>query len=259
MRMKRALSLLLAVLMLASLLAVGVSAADQLTVITKSNGRRTLTVGDTFTYSFAIKLQKPYDIDNIEADILYDTACLELTDYTYPNFKGAVPDSAHKNGDLHFKKNTITNHADFSQSILAVVTCTFRVTRGGTAYLRPVIAQLEAEAGSNNDAYLVQNYRPVTARLAFWNSYDYLDDNKPSNGSASLSANEDTVWFYVTDSTTHSTLPEGVKFVMEGTDEGGTARSYTAVTDEYGMICFQKVRLGDYFGRCDTTNADGST
>ena len=259
MRIKRTLSLLLAVLMLASLFAIGASAADQLTVITKSNGRRTLAVGETFTYSFAIKLQRPYDIDNIEADILFDNDCLELVDYVYPNFKGAVPDSAVKRGDLHFKKGVITNHEDFSQSILAVVTCTFRVTRGGTAYLRPVIAQLEAEAGSNNDAYLVQNYRPVTARLAFWSSYDYLDENKPAAGSASLNANEDTVWFYVTNTSTGGSLPEGVKFVMEGTDEGGTARSYSAVTDEYGMLCFQKVRLGDYFVRCDTTNTDGST
>ena len=260
MRMKRAWSLLLAVLMLVSLLAVGSSAANQLTVVTKSNGRRTLNVGDTFTYTFAIKLQKPYDIDNIEADILYDPACLELTDYTYPNFNGAVTDHVDRNaGDLHFSKGTITNHADFSQSILAVVTCTFRVTRGGTAYLRPVIAQLEAEAGSNNDAYLVQNYRPVTARLAFWASYDYLDENKPAAGSPKLSANEDTVWFYVTSTSTGGPLPEGVKFVMEGTDEDGTARSYSAVTDEYGMICFQKVRLGDYFVRCDSTAADGST
>jgi DNA-binding response OmpR family regulator len=69
MRIKRALSLLLAVLMMASLLAVGTSAADQLTVITKSNGRRTLAVGDTFTYSFAVKLQKPYDIDILLAKI----------------------------------------------------------------------------------------------------------------------------------------------------------------------------------------------
>lgn len=259
MRIKRAMALLLAVLMMASLFAAGASAADQLTVITKSNGRRTVSVGEQFTYSFAIKLQKPYDIDNIEADILYDDECLDLVDYTYPNFKGAVPDSALKKGDLHFKKGMITNHGDFSQSILAVVTCTFKATRGGTTYIRPIIAQLEAEAGSNNDAYLVQNYRPVTARLAFWKSYDYLDENKPTSGSAALNANEDTVWFYVTDTTTGGALPEGVKFVMEGTDEGGTTRSYNAVTDEYGLICFQKVRFGDYFVRCDSTSSDGST
>ncbi len=259
MRMKRALSLVLAVLMMASLLSVGVFAADQLTVITKSNGKRTLNVGDTFTYSFAIKLQQPYDIDNIEADILYDDDCLDLVDYTYPNFKGAVPDSALKTGDLHFKKGLITNHAEFSQSILAVVTCTFKVTRAGTTYIRPVIAQLEAEAGSNSDAYLVQNYRPVSARLAFWKTYDYLDENKPTSGSAALKANEDTVWFYVTDATSGERVPEGVQFVMEGADEGGTMRSYSAKTDEYGLVCFQKVRLGNYFVRCDSTELDGTT
>ena len=259
MRIKRAMALLLAVLMMASLLAVGVSAADQLTVVTKSNGRLTLGVGETFTYSFAIKLQKPYDIDNIEADILYDDACLELVDYVYPNFKGAVPDSALNKGDLHFSKNTITNHAEFSQSILDVVTCTFRVKRGGTTYIRPVIAQLEAEAGTNNDAYIVQNYRPVTARQAFLSAYDYLDNNKPTGGSAKLNISEDTVWFYVTDSGTGAALPAGVKFILSGTDEGGTTRTYSAVTDEYGLICFQKVRIGEYFARCDTTHPDGTT
>ena len=258
MRMKRALSLLLAVLMMASLLAVGASAADSLTVVTKSNGRRTLAVGETFTYSFAIKLQQPYDIDNIEADILYDPACLELTGWTFPSFHGAVTDSA-RSGDLHFKKGTITNHADFSQSIQTVVTCTFRVTRGGTAYLRPVIAQLEAEAGTNNDAYMVQNYRPVAARQAFLSTYDYLDENKPTSGTAKLSTNEDTVWFYVTDAADGSAVPAGVRFVLSGTDDGGESRTYSAVTDEYGMICFQRVRMGEYFIRCDTTNADGTT
>ena len=189
MRIKRALSLLLAVLMMASLLAVGTSAADQLTVITKSNGRRTLAVGDTFTYSFAVKLQKPYDIDMIEMDILYDSNCLELVDHDFPNFE-IKPAASTRDGHIHFSKDTITNHADFSQSILAVITCTFKATRGGTTYIRPVIAQLEAEAGSNNDAYLVQNYRPVTARLAFWKSYDYLDDNKPAGCSSALNASE---------------------------------------------------------------------
>ena len=258
MRIKRVMSLLLAVLMMASLFAVGAAAADQLTVVTKSNGRRTLSVGDTFTYSFAIKLQKPYDIDMIEMDILYDSNCLELVDHEFPNFD-IKPAASTRDGHIHFKKDTIGNHADFSQSILAVITCTFKVTRGGTTYIRPVIAQLEAEAGSNSDAYLVQNYRPVTARLAFWKTYDYLDENKPSSGSAALNANEDTVWFYVSDTVTGGPLPAGVKFVMEGTDEGGTARSYSAVTDAYGMICFEKARLGDYFIRCDSTNEDGST
>ena len=244
MRIKRALSLLLAVLMMASLLAAGASAADQLTVVAKSNGRRTLAVGDTFTYSFAVKLQKPYDIDMIEMDILFDPNCLELVNYEYPNFNVA-PATTTRDGHIHFSKDTITNHADFSQSILAVITCTFKVTRGGTTYIRPVIAQLEAEAGSNNDAYLVQNYRPVTARLAFWKSYDYLDDNKPAGNAAALNANEDTIWYYVTDEVTGGPLPAGVRFALEGTDEGGTARTYKAVTDEYGMVCFQKVRQGD--------------
>ena len=259
MRIKRAMALLLAVLMMASLLAVGVSAADELTVITKSNGRRTLTVGSTFTYSFALKLQRPYSIDSIEANILYDSACLELVDYTYPNFQGAVPDSVHNAGDLHFKKGLITNHDAFSQSILDVVVCTFRVKRGGTTYLRPVIAQLEAEAGSNSDAYLVQNYRPSAAGLAFWKSYDYLDSNKPTGSSSSLNANEDTVWFYVTDETTGTLLPEGVKFILEGADEGGTARSYSAKTDSYGFLCFPKVRFGSYHIRCDSTNLSDTT
>ena len=257
MRIKRALSLLLAVLMMASLLAAGASAADQLTVVAKSNGRRTLAVGDTFTYSFAVKLQKPYDIDMIEMDILYDSNCLELVDHDFPNFE-IKPAASTRDGHIHFSKDTITNHADFSQSILAVITCTFKVTRGGTTYIRPVIAQLEAEAGSNNDAYLVQNYRPVTARLAFWKSYDYLDDNKPAGNAAALNANEDTIWYYVTDEVTGGPLPAGVRFALEGTDEGGTARTYKAVTDEYGMVCFQKVRQGDYFIRCDST-ADGET
>ena len=258
MRIKRALSLLLAVLMVASLLAAGSAAADQLTVVTKSNGRRTLAVGETFTYSFAIRLQQPYDIDNIEADILYDPACLELTSWEFPSFNGAVTDHA-RTGDLYFSKGTITNHADFSQSIQTVVTCTFKVTRGGTTYIRPLIANLEAEAGTNNDAYMVQNYRPVTARLAFWKTYDYLDANKPSSGSAALNANEDTIWFYVTDAADGSAVPAGVSFVLSGTDADGNSRSYTATTDEYGMVCFQRVRVGDYFVRCDSTNADGTT
>lgn len=258
MRIKRALSLLLAVLMLASLLAVSGLAADQLTVITKSNGRRTLAVGETFTYSFAVRLQRPYEIDRIEMSILYDTQCLELTGHDFPNFR-TKPAISDQNGCIHFDKDAITNHADFSQSILAVITCTFRVKRGGTAYLRPLIANLEAEAGSNNDAMLVQNYRPVAGRMAFWSAYDYLDENKPTSGSAAIAVNDDNVWFYATDTTVGGPVPAGVKFVLDGTDEDGASRSYNAVTDEYGMLCFQRVRLGDYFVRCDTTNADGST
>ena len=258
MRIKRALSLLLAALMLFSMLAVSGLAADQLTVYTKSNGTRTVRVGDTFTYSFAIKLQQPYDIDRIELDILYDENCLELTDHVFPNFRQA-PAISDQNGDIHFDKDTITNHSDFSQSITTVITCTFRVKRGGTAYLRTMIASLEGEAGSNSDAMLVENYRPVSARLAFWKAYDYLDDNKPTSGSGALGTSEDTIWFYVTDTTVGGPVPAGVKFVLEGTDENGTSRSYSSVTDEYGMVCFQRVRFGDYFVRCDTTNTDGST
>ena len=86
--MKRYLAFLLALVMLVSAFgganvfaADGANADDQLVVCSKSGSQRTLHVGDTVTYSYALRLGAVYDLDRVLADVLYDSECLELTSW----------------------------------------------------------------------------------------------------------------------------------------------------------------------------------
>ena len=263
--MKRYLAFLLALVMLVSAFgganvfaADGANADEQLVVCSKSGSQRTLHVGDTVTYSYALRLGAVYDLDRVLADVLYDSECLELTSWEFPNFSGAVTTSS-KPGDFHFEKGVITNGDQFHNSILTVVTCTFTVKRGGTTYIRTVPEHLEAEGGSNNDVELVVGYLPTTSGSAKYSSYDYLGDDKPNASTTKLNTSSDVVWFYITDSTTGEPVPAGLTFRLSGATDSGETFERTATTDSYGYLCFGTVPFGSYYVQCISDTAAGET
>ena len=254
--MKRSLALLLCVIMMFSVLAAGVSAADTVTVHVKSGSQRSVAVGESFTYSYAIRINGTYDLDRVWLDVLYDDECLKLDKVEYPTFGSAT--ETDRNGDLHIEKGVITNASQYNSGITTIVTCTFQVLRAGTTWIRTLPQRIEVEAGSDSDHYLIDNYRQYNAvRGALFSSYDYLGTAAPNNASSSLSNTKDVVWFYVNDGSGEH-IGAGQSFKLSGTDANGNAKEYTAITDAYGYISFGVVDFGTYFLSCTSTLPDGS-
>ena len=107
--MKRLLALLLCAVMLFSVLGAEVWAAgDTLTVYAKSGGRRSVAVGDTFTYSYALKLTGIYDLDRVRLDVIFDEQCLEFVSAEYPSFRTGDATETVKNGVIHMEKKPIS-------------------------------------------------------------------------------------------------------------------------------------------------------
>ncbi|MBQ1835358.1 MAG: hypothetical protein II111_06545, partial [Oscillospiraceae bacterium] len=105
--MKRLLALLLCAVMLFSVLGAEAWAADsnRLTVYAKSGGRRSVRVGDTFTYSYALKLTGIYDLDRVRLDVIFDEQCLEFVSAEYPSFRTGDAAETVKNGVIHMEKS----------------------------------------------------------------------------------------------------------------------------------------------------------
>ncbi len=258
--MKRLLALLLCAVMLFSVLGAEVWAADsnQLTVYAKSGGRRNVKLGDTVTYSYALKLTGIYDLDRIRLDVIYDEACLEFVSVEYPSFKHGDATETVKDGVIHIEKGVITNGSSFSQSISDLFTVTFRAKRAGTTYVRTVPQRIEVEAAKESDIYLIENYRPSEARDALFSTYDYLGDNTPTNATTKLNTSQDVVWFYVRNAANGEPVEAGQRFLLSGTDENGKLVSLTAETDAFGFVCYPRVAFGSYSVSCDSVRADGS-
>ena len=262
--MKRLLALLLCAVMLFSVLGAEAWAADGeiLTVYSKSGASRRVAVGETFTYSYALKLiGAVYELDRVKFDVVYDDETLEIVQTEYPNFTGEKA-VEHKNpGDLRVEKANFPNGEAFGQSILALVTVTFRAKRAGTAYVRTLPELIEVEGKNNgkiDDVYFVSNYRPDSARNALFSTYDYLGDNKPNNSTTKLNTSQDVVWLYLKDRDTSERIGAGQTFRLRGTDENGKVQNFTGTTDAYGMVAFPKVPFGDYVLTCTSTMDDGS-
>ena len=160
--MKRLLALLLCAVMLFSVLGAEAWAADgdTLTVYAKSGGRRNVAVGDTVTYSYALKLTGIYDLDRLRLDVVFDEECLEFVSVEYPSFRTGDATETVKNGVLHMEKSAITNGGAFSQSISDILKVTFRSKRAGTTYIRTLPQRIEVESSRESDIYLIENYRP---------------------------------------------------------------------------------------------------
>lgn len=253
--MKRSLALLLCLVMVFSVLTVGASAADAVTVHVKSGAQRSVAVGETFTYSYAIRINGTYDLDRVWLDVLYDDACLSLEKVEYPTFGSAT--DTNRSGDLHVEKGLITNASQYNSAITTIVTCTFKVLRAGTTWIRTLPQRIEVESAADSDHYLIDNYRQYNAaRGVLFSSYDYLGTAAPNNASSSLSNTKDVVWFYVNDAS--GAIGAGQSFKLSGSDANGNAKEYTAITDENGYISFGLVDFGTYFLSCTSTLPDGS-
>ena len=257
--MKRLLALLLCAVMLFSVLGAEAWAADSdtLTVYAKSGGRRNVKVGDTVTYSYALKLTGIYELDSVRLDVVFDEECLEFVSVEYPSFKTGDATETVKNGVLHMEKSAISNGGAFSQSISDILTVTFRAKRAGTTYIRTLPQRIEVEAAKDSDIYLIENYRPNAARDALFSTYDYLGDNTPSNATTKLNTSQDVVWLYVKDAN-GDPVEAGQRFILSGTDENGKLVSYSAETDAFGFICYPRVPFGSYSISCDSVRSDGS-
>ena len=257
--MKRLLALLLCAVMLFSVLGAEAWAADSdtLTVYAKSGGRRNVKVGDTVTYSYALKLTGIYELDRVRLDVIFDEECLEFVSVEYPSFKTGDATETVKNGVLHMEKSAISNGGAFSQSISDILTVTFRAKRAGTTYIRTLPQRIEVEAAKDSDIYLIENYRPNAARDALFSTYDYLGDNTPSNATTKLNTSQDVVWLYVKDAN-GDPVEAGQRFILSGTDENGKLVSYSAETDAFGFICYPRVPFGSYSISCDSVRSDGS-
>ena len=257
--MKRLLALLLCAVMLFSVLGAEVWAADgdTLTVYAKSGGRRNVRVGDTVTYSYALKLTGIYDLDRVRLDVVFDEECLEFVSVEYPSFRTGDATETVKNGVLHMEKSAITNGGAFSQSISDIIKVTFRAKRAGTTYIRTLPQRIEVEGGKESDIYLIENYRPNAIRDALFSTYDYLGDNVPTNATTKLNTSQDVVWFYIKDADVNP-VEAGQRFLLSGTDENGKIVSFSAETDEYGFVCYPRVAFGNYSIACDSAREDGS-
>ena len=258
--MKRLLSLILCAVMLFSVLGAEAWAADgdTLTVFTKSGGRRSVRVGDTFTYSYALRILGTYQLDRVWLDVVFDDACLEYVSAEFPNFEGATVSRVDAPGDLRVEHGYMPNGAEFSKSILTLVTVTFRAKRAGTTYISTMPERLEAEAAKESDVYLVDKYRANPTRNNFFSTYDYLGTDAPNNSTTKLNTSQDVVWFYVTDKATGESAAAGQTFSLRGTDENGKLQDFTAVSDAYGLIAFPKTPFGNYVLSCTSALEDGS-
>ncbi len=256
--MKRLLALLLCAVMLFSVLGAEVWAADSetLTVYAKSGGRRGVAVGDTFTYTYALKISEIYQkADRFWLDVVFDPECLEFVSaetYADPSESDVL---ANRTGD--FRVEIAKDTTAFNGSIGDVVRVTFRAKRAGTTYIRTLPQRIEVQSSKESDIYLVDQYRPHSARDALFWTYDYLGDNVPNNSTTKLNTSQDVVWFYVKD-TAGNPVEAGQRFTLSGADADGKIVTLTAVTDEYGFLCYPKVPFGNYTIACDSTRSDGS-
>ena len=258
--MKRLLSLLLCLIMVLSVFPFGASAADTLTVNTESGSKRSVNVGDTFTYSYAIRINGTYDLDRVRLDILFDETCLQVTEkVVFPTFGSAQDNysACNKTGDLTIEKSTITNASQYNSGISTIVTVTFKAIRAGTTWIRTLPERIETESAGDSDHYLIDMYRPYNAaRSAMYSSYDYLGTAAPNASSTALKNNQDVVWFYVVDDAGNS-VGAGQTFKLSGTAENGKTFTYNATTDKYGFISFGVVNYGTYFLSCTSKLSDG--
>ena len=260
--MKRLLALLLCAVMLFSVLGAEAWAADgdTLTVYAKSGGRRSVKVGDTFTYTYALRLTEIYKLDRIRLNVLFDTECLEYVSSEAPSFSSqdaadTTVSEANRTGNIRMKEVKDTNA--FSNSIGDVLRITFRVKRAGTSYIRTLLEYLEVGRAGDSDVMVVENYRPNAIREKLIATYDYLGDNPPTNATTKLNIQQDVIWFYMKDAE-ENPVEAGQRFKLSGTDLDGKVQNFTAVTDEYGFICFPKVPYGYYSLACDSVREDGS-
>lgn len=264
--MKRYLAFLLALVMLFSVFGgITASAAesdadassDTLIVYTKSGATRTFHVGDTFTYTYWLKITG-YDLGQFSAHILYDSKCVSLESWTCPNFPNQRPGTySNKAGDFRF--HTAADLAVFnSVTPQQLIECTFKVVRGGTTYIRPILEELEAESISGGDRPFVRDFIPAANVTNLYATYDRLQNETPSSASTKLTEREDVVWYYAYDNATGTTIPAGVEFLLTGTSDTGANVQRTATTDEYGYLCFGRVPFGDYYIQCNSTTADGA-
>lgn len=260
--MKRYLAFLLALVMLFSVFGgMRVVAADDadvlsdtLVVYTKSGATRTFHVGDTFTYTYWLRLSG-YDLGQFSAHILYDSKCVSLESWTCPNFPNQRPGTySNKAGDFRF--HTAADLEVYnSLAPQQLIQCTFKVVRGGTTYIRPILEELQAENSSGTDRDFVKDFSPTVTTL--YATYDRLQNESPSVASTKLTEREDVVWYYVYDNASGATIPAGVEFLLTGTSGDGANVECTATTDEYGYLCFGNVPFGDYYIECNSTTAAG--
>lgn len=261
--MKRYLAFLLALVMLFSAFGgANVFAAeddgadassDTLVVYTKSGATRTFHVGDTFTYTYWLKLKPQYELDQISAHVLYDSNCLTLNASVFPNFNDQTALTQDKPGDFRFHKSAFSkaNGSIFASSIAQLVGCTFTVTRGGTTYIRCMMEELQVENLSGTEIDFVDDFAPTIGTVMF-TTYDYLQDEKPSLTSKALDERADVSWFYVTDGTTGEPVPAGLDFVLTGMNQSGTYVERRGTTDAYGFLGFGTVPYGDYYVQCES-------
>lgn len=260
--MKRYLAFLLALVMLFSTFgSMTVSAADDgaeassdtLVVYTKSGATRTFHVGDTFTYTYWLNLKPQYVLDQISTHVLYDSDCLTLNASVFPNFNDQTALTQDNPGDFRFHKSAFTkaNGRVFASTIAQLVGCTFTVTRGGTAYIRCLMEELQVENLSGTEYDFVDDFLPRIGTVMF-TTYDYLQDEKPTLASKALDEHADVSWFYVKDGTTDTPVPAGLDFTITGMDESGAYVERKATSDEYGFIGFGTVPYGDYYVQCES-------
>ena len=256
--MKRLLALLLCAVMLFSVLGAEAWAADgdTLTVYAKSGGRRIVAVGDTFTYTYALKISDVYQkTDRIWLDVVFDTECLEyVSAETYAD-PDEMESSANRTGD--FRVQIAKDTTAFNGSIGDVLSITFRAKRAGTTYIRTLPQRIEVQSSRESDIYLIDQYRPHAMRDALFSTYDYLGENVPNNATTKLNTSQDVVWFYVKDADGNP-IEAGQRFLLSGTDNDGKLVSLTAETDDYGFLCYPKVPYGNYSVSCASVREDGS-
>lgn len=263
--MKRYLAFLLALVMLFSVFGgATVSAADTgadaasdtLVVHTKSGSIRSFHVGDTFTYTYWLRLNA-YDLGQFSAHILYDSACVSLESWTCPNFPNQRPGTySNQAGDFRF--HTAADLAIFnSLAPQQLIACTFKVVRGGTLYIRPILEELELESASGTDRRVVEDFMPIASLTGLYATYDRLQGETPSATATKLTEREDVVWYYAYDNASGATIPAGVEFLLTGTSGTGVNVERTATTDEYGYLCFGNIPFGNYYIQCNSTTADG--
>ena len=256
--MKRLLALLLCAVMLFSVLGAEAWAADgdTLTVYAKSGGRRSVAVGDTFTYSYALKISDIYQkTDRLWLDVVFDNNCLEFVSAETYADPDEMESSANRTGD--FRVQIAKDTTAFNGSIGDVVTVTFRAKRAGTTYIRTLPQRIEVQSSKESDIYLVDQYRPHAVRDALFSTYDYLGENVPNNATTKLNTSQDVVWFYVKDADGNG-VEAGQRFQLSGTDNDGKLVNLTAETDEYGFLCFPRVPYGNYSVSCASVREDGS-
>lgn len=261
--MKRFLAMLLALVMVASTIC-GVpafaadgetdAASDTLVVYTKSGATRTFQVGDTFTYTYWLRLNG-YSLGQFSAHVLYDSSCLSMESATFPNFPNQHAVTTSKAGDFRF--HTAADLSAFTNAPAQLAVCTFKVLRGGTTYVRPIMEELQAEKSDGTDRQLVKDFQLSAGAATLFAAYDRLQNETVSNASQKLKEQEDTVWYYVYQNADGQTVPAGLEFRLTGTDASGTYVERSAATDAYGYLCFGNVPFGNYLVQCESETAAG--